>query len=109
MEQQAARPEVDIEGLIGGTSKTAEDQVGRQLLMEGTMPEILPADLYSVSDLTDKSQLGIAGPFQADSVVKQSTTGGLNDEGLLEVTHRPIRTEYLVKAQKRNSIVPGSN
>ncbi len=92
---QMMHPEVSIDGLMGGTSRTAEQQVARELLFEGKMPDVLPADLYSASDLTDKSELGIAGPYQKDSAIKQSTTGGLNSKGELEITHRPIRTEYL--------------
>lgn len=92
---QMRHPEVSIDGLMGGTSRTAEQQVARGLLFEGKMPDVLPADLYSASDLTDKSELGIAGPYKQDSAIKQSTTGGLNSKGELEVEHHPIRTEYL--------------
>ena len=94
---QMIHPEVSIDGLIGGTSRTAEQQVARELLFDGKMPDVLPADLYSASDLTDKSELGIAGPYQQDSAIKQSTTGGLNSKGELEIEHRPIRTEYLTE------------
>ena len=99
---QAMHPEVSVQGLMDGTSRTAEQQVARGLLFNGTMPAVLPADRYAVADLTDRTQLGIAGPFQSDSTVRQSTTGGLVErntedgpEKFLEVDHRPILTEYL--------------
>ena len=92
---QAMHPEVSVQGLMDGTSRTAEQQVARGLLFDGTMPDVLPADKYAVADLTDRTQLGIAGPFQSDSTVRQSTTGGLNSAGELEIQHRPVMTEYL--------------
>ncbi len=101
---QMRHPEVSIDGLMGGTSRTAEQQVARGLLFDGKMPDVLPADLYSASDLTDKSELGIAGPYQKDSAIKQSTTGGLNSKGELEVEHRPIRTEYLSEGTEERLI-----
>ena len=92
---QARHPEVALQGLIDGTSRTAEQQVARSLLFDGVMPDVLPADRYAVKDLTDRTQLGIAGPFQSDSTVRQSTTGGLNAAGDLVIQHRPVMTEYL--------------
>ena len=92
---QARHPEVALQGLIDGSSRTAEQQVARGLLFDGVMPDVLPADRYAVGDLTDKTQLGIAGPFQLDSTVRQSTTGGLNAAGDLVIQHRPVMTEYL--------------
>ena len=92
---QAMHPEVNVQGLINGSSKTAEQQVARGLLYEGVMPDVLPADRYAVEDLADRTQLGIAGPFQQDSTVRQSTTGGLNSAGELEIQHHPVMTEYL--------------
>lgn len=99
---QQMRPEVDVEALIRGDSRTAEQQVARALLFDGVVPTSLPADNYRVQDLADKSQLGIAGPFQSDSRVRQSTTGGMVErmtedgpEKFLEVERRPILTEYL--------------
>jgi len=92
---QAMHPEVSVQGLINGSSKTAEQQVARGLLYEGVMPDVLPADRYAVEDLADRTQLGIAGPFQQDSTVRQSTTGGLNSAGELEIQHHPVMTEYL--------------
>lgn len=99
---QAMHPEVSVQGLINGSSRTAEQQVARGLLFDGVMPDVLPADRYAVADLADKAQLGVAGPFQSDSTVRQSTTGGLvtrntedGPEKFLEVDHRPILTEYL--------------
>lgn len=95
---QAMHPEVSVQGLMDGTSRTAEQQVARNILFNGTMPSVLPADRYAVADLTDKTQLGIAGPFQLDSTVRQSTTGGLNSAGELEIKHHPVMTEYLSPA-----------
>lgn len=99
---QQMRPEVDVEALIRGDSRTAEQQVARGLLFDGVVPASLPADNYRVQDLADKSQLGIAGPFQSDSRVRQSTTGSMVErmtedgpEKFLEVERRPILTEYL--------------
>lgn len=92
---QQMHPEVLVQGLIDGTSRTAEQQVARRLLFDGVMPDVLPADRYAVEDLTDRTQLGIAGPFQSDSTVRQSTTGGLNAAGDLVIQHRPVITEYL--------------
>ena len=92
---QAMHPEVSVQGLMDGTSRTAEQQVARGLLFNGTMPAVLPAGRYAVADLSDRTQLGIAGPFQSDSTVRQSTTGGLNSAGELEIQHRPVMTEYL--------------
>lgn len=99
---QAMHPEIDVDALIRGDSRTAEQQVARALLFDGVMPSVLPADRYRAADLADKSQLGIAGPFQSDSTVRQSTSGGLVErmtedgpEKFLEVDHRPILTEYL--------------
>ena len=60
---QAMHPEVSVQGLINGTSQTAEQQIVRGLLFDGTMPDVLPADRYAVADLADRTQLGIAGPF----------------------------------------------
>jgi len=94
---QMMRPEVSVEGLMNGTSRTAEQQVARDLLFRGEMPDALPADLYSASDLADRSELGIAGPYQSDSAIRQSTTGGLNSKGELEVSHLPVRTEFLTE------------
>lgn len=91
---QAVNPDVDITALIRGDSRTAEQQVARQLLMEGTMPASMPANVYRAEDLADKSIRGIAGPIQSDSTVRQSTTGGLVD-GTLQIESRPIFTEYL--------------
>ena len=95
---QAMHPEVSLEGLINGTSRTAEQQVARSLLFDGVMPDVLPADRYAVADLADRTQLGVAGPFQADSTVLQSTTGGIDPEGNLAVQHHPVRTEMLSPA-----------
>ncbi len=102
---QAMHPEVDVDALINRSSMTAEQQVARGLLFDGVMPDVLPADRYRVQDLADRSQLGIAGPFQQDSTVRQSTTGGLVErntedgpEMFLEVNHRPVMTEYLSPA-----------
>ena len=92
---QAMHPEVSVQGLINGTSRTAGQQVARGLLFEGIMPDVLPANKYAVVDLTDRTQLGIAGPFQPDSTVRQSTTGGLNAAGDLVIQHHPVMTEYL--------------
>lgn len=99
---QMMHPEVSVKGLMNGTSRTAEQQVARDLLFKGEMPNVLPADLYSVNDLADKSQLGIAGPFQSDSKVRQSTTGRLvnqtfegETDQILEVDRSPVMTEYL--------------
>lgn len=99
---QNMHPEVSVSGLMNGTSRTAEQQVARDLLFRGEMPDALPADLYSASDLADKSELGIAGPYQSDSAIKQSTTGGLvsqtfdgETDQILEVNHLPVRTEFL--------------
>jgi len=98
---QQMRPEVDVEALIRGDSRTTEQQVARSLLFDGVMPEVLPANSYRVQDLADRTQLGIAGPFQADSTVRQSTQGGLVErmtedgpEKFLEVDNRPVMTEY---------------
>ena len=106
---QQMHPEVSVQGLIDGTSRTAEQQVARGLLFDGVMPKVLPADKYAVKDLTDRTELGIAGPFQSDSTVRQSTSGGLVErntedgpEMLLEIEHRPIRTEYLTPETEAN-------
>ena len=94
---QAMRPEVKLDALIDGTSRTAEQQVARGLLFEGKMPSVLPADTYRVEDLRGpvRDELGIAGPYQGDSTIRQSTVGGLNDKGVLKVERQPVRTEYL--------------
>lgn len=106
---QAMHPEVSVQGLINGSSKTAEQQVARGLLYEGVMPDVLPADRYAVEDLADRTQLGIAGPFQSDSQVLQGTTGGLvtrmtedGPEQMLEVYHTPNRTEILSKETEKS-------
>lgn len=92
---QAMHPEVSVEGLINGTSRTAEQQVARGLLFDGVMPDVLPADRYAVADLADRTQRGVAGPFQPDSAVLQGTTGGLDADGVLDVVHTANRTEAL--------------
>ena len=94
-EQQAARPEVDIDALIAGTSKTAEQQIAKDLILKGMMPSAIPADLYRAQDLVNKSELGIAGPYQSDSLIKQSVIGGLDSDGELSLQHLPVRTEFL--------------
>lgn len=91
---QRMHPEVSVDALIDGTSRTAGQQIARGLLFDGVMPEVLPANAYRAADLADRRQLGIAGPFQPDSTIRQSTEGGLVD-GVLEITDRPIMTEYL--------------
>ena len=105
---QAMHPEVSLSGLMGGSSRTAEQQIARSLLFDGVMPDVLPADRYAVADLADRTQLGVAGPFQSDSTVLQGTTGGLvkqitenGPEDFLEIGHTPNRTEMLSKATAR--------
>ena len=93
---QAVHPEVKIDALIDGTSRTTEQQIARRLVFgDGKLGRLgsLPPDRFMGEDLR-VYQLGVDGPIKPDSVVAGGTTADL-EGGVLNVHRNGVLTEYL--------------
>lgn len=93
---QAMHPEVKLDALIDGTSRTTEQQISRRLLFgDGKLGRVgsLPPDRFRGEDLR-VSQRGVDGPIKSDSTVLGGTTATLND-GVVDVQRNGVLTERL--------------
>ena len=78
----------------GNPSKTAEQQIARDLIFKGIEPDYIPPDRIMGKDVTDV-QLGVDGPFKPDSEIRRHVTGRLDADGMLNLDRSDTRTEIL--------------
>lgn len=93
---QAVHPEVKLDALIDGTSKTTEQQIARRLVFgDGKLGRVasLPPDRFRGEDLR-VNQLGIDGQIKPDSTVFGGTTAQISDD-VVTVNRNNVLTEYL--------------
>ena len=93
---QAVHPEVKLDALINGTSKTTEQQIARRLVFgDGKLGRLasLPPDRFRGEDLRVQ-QLGIDGQIKPDSTVFGGTTAQMKDD-VVTVNRNNVLTEYL--------------
>lgn len=83
-------------------SKSVEQQVGRQLVMNGVAPASIPADRVLGSAVSNP-QLGIDGTFKPDSEVRRHVTGGIDADGNLNLDRTDVRTELLSPRGRREA------
>jgi hypothetical protein len=75
-------------------SQTTEQQIGRQLVFDGQMPENIPPDRIIGSHVTPNGVLGIDGGFKSDSEVRRHTDAVMLQDAL-DVLRSDVRTEVL--------------
>lgn len=93
---QEVHPEIKVDALINGTSKTTEQQIARRLVFgDGKLGRKanLPPDKIRGKDLR-VYQLGIDGPIKPDSTVYGGTTAQIEND-VVTVNRNNILTEYL--------------
>lgn len=74
-------------------SRTVEQQIGKQLVMDGVVPQIIPADRILGENIT-AAGLGVDGIYKPDSEVRRHVRGGMVGDDL-ELDRTDVRTEFL--------------
>lgn len=75
-------------------SRTLEQQIGRDLIMRGVVPDVLPPDRIAGKNVKKVQQSGIDGEFKPDSEIRRDAGGRMAGD-MLTTNRGDIYTEVL--------------